>query len=41
MTAKSFISFSKIIGQTRFDVCEVYLDDNSALVNINYIENAF
>ena len=41
MTAKSFISFSKIVGQTRFDVCEVYLDDNNALVDINYIENAF
>jgi len=41
MTAKSFVSFSKIICQTRFDVCEVYLDDNSKLVDINYIENAF
>lgn len=41
MTAKSFISFSKAVGEVRFDVCEVYLDDNNVLVSINYIENAF
>ena len=41
MTAKSFISFSKAEGEFRLDVCEVYLDDNNALVGINYIENAF
>lgn len=41
MTAKSFVSFSKIICRTRFDVSEVYLDDNNSLVSINYIENAF
>lgn len=40
-TAKSFISFCKTDGQPRFDVCEVYLDDNNKLVDINYIENAF
>lgn len=41
MTAKNFISFTKIEAQPRFDVCEVYLDDNNALAEINYIENAF
>lgn len=41
MTAKSFLSFTKIEAQPRFDVCEVYLNDNSELVSINYIENAF
>ena len=41
MTAKNFLSFSKIEAQPRFDVCEVYLDDNNRLSGINYIENAF
>ncbi|MBR6531999.1 MAG: YraN family protein [Clostridia bacterium] len=27
--------------QDRFDVCEVYLDENMEPVKINYIENAF
>ncbi len=27
--------------QDRFDVCEVYLDENMKPVKINYIENAF
>ena len=27
--------------QDRFDVCEVYLDENMQPVKINYIENAF
>ena len=26
---------------TRFDVCEVYLEDDMSLSRINYIENAF
>lgn len=41
MAAKSFIKLAKIQGEIRFDVCEVYLDDNFALAGINYIENAF
>ncbi len=41
MTAKNFFSFTKIAGQARFDVCEVYLDYGNRLVDINYIENAF
>lgn len=41
MAAKSFLSSAKINSETRFDVCEVYLDDNCALSDINYIKNAF
>lgn len=41
MAAKSFMSYSKMMCSARFDVCEVYLDDNNALKSINYIENAF
>ena len=41
MAAKSFLSAVKIDAVTRFDVCEVYLDDNHSLCSINYIENAF
>lgn len=41
MTAKSYLSYAKMICATRFDVCEVYVDDNNSLVRINYIENAF
>ncbi len=41
MTAKNFLSFTKNDGMVRFDVCEVYLDDNNLLASINYIENAF
>lgn len=41
MTAKSYLSYAKMICTTRFDVCEVFVDDNDALVRINYIENAF
>lgn len=41
MAAKSFLSHIKILASTRFDVCEVFVDDNDALVRINYIENAF
>jgi len=41
MAAKSFMSYSGMLCTVRFDVSEVYLDDNSKLKNINYIENAF
>lgn len=41
MTAKNFLSFIKSDARARFDVCEVYVDDNNALAGINYIENAF
>ena len=41
MAAKSFLSYAKLKGEIRFDVCEVYLDDNNDLAGINYIENAF
>lgn len=41
MTAKNFLSFTKIEAEMRFDVCEVYLNDNNELAGINYIENAF
>lgn len=36
--------FAKVIPhpeQDRFDVCEVFLDENMKPVKINYIENAF
>lgn len=39
--AKNFISVSKLECHFRFDVCEVYLDDNDGLSGINYMENAF
>ncbi len=41
MAAKSFLKVADIEGYIRFDVCEVYVDDNFALSGINYIENAF
>ena len=41
MAAKSFLSSTKIKSETRFDVCEVLLDDNAKLFSINYIKNAF
>lgn len=41
MAAKSFLAAAKISTESRFDVCEVYLDDNDSLCNINYIKNAF
>lgn len=41
MAAKSFLKVTKITGEIRFDVCEVYVDDKFALAGINYIENAF
>lgn len=41
LTAKSFLSMSKYELQPRFDVVEVFLDDDFKLKNINYIKNAF
>ncbi len=41
MAAKSFLSHIKMTASTRFDVCEVFVDDNNVLVRINYIDNAF
>ncbi len=40
-TAKNFILYTKLDAEMRFDVCEVYVDDDNKLKNINYIENAF
>ncbi len=39
--AKSFMSYTGIKSEMQFDVCEVFLDDNLKLSDINYIENAF
>ncbi len=41
LAADSFISYSKLRNATRFDVCEVWLDEDSKLVKLNYIPNAF
>ncbi len=41
MAAKNFLSLAKTDFLTRFDVCEVYVDDNDLLVNLNYIRDAF
>lgn len=41
ITARSYISYFDFEGEARFDVCEVYLDDNNGLKSINYIKNAF
>ena len=41
LAAQSFLSYSKLENETRFDVCEVYLDGENRAVKINYIENAF
>ena len=41
MAAKSFMSRTGIMCSTRFDVCEVYVDDDDKLFELNYIENAF
>lgn len=41
MAAKSFLSISKMKNEIRFDVCEVFVDDNNSLCGINYIKNAF
>lgn len=39
--AKIFARAYPHFEQDRFDVCEVYLDNNLKPVKINYIENAF
>lgn len=39
--AKSFLLYAKMISETRFDVCEVWVDDRNKLVRINYITDAF
>ncbi len=41
LAAQSFISYSKLENEIRFDVCEVYLNAENKAVKINYIENAF
>lgn len=41
MTADSFLSYSGLKNATRFDVCEVWLDEEQKLVKLNYIPNAF
>ncbi len=41
LTAQNFIAYSKLKGEMRFDVCEVYLNDDNTLEKINYIKNAF
>ena len=41
MTADSFLNYSKLKSAIRFDVSEVWLDEDSKLVKLNYIENAF
>ena len=40
-TAENFIVFSGIQEDMRFDVCEVLLDGNMKVTDLNYIENAF
>ena len=39
--AKAFMSHMKFDCEMQFDVCEVFLDDNMKLSDINYIGNAF
>ena len=39
--AEAFISGFEIREAVQFDVCEVWLNDNFTLSEINYIENAF
>lgn len=40
-TSKLFMRSYPNLGQPRYDVCEVYLDENFKPLKINYIENAF
>lgn len=40
-TAKSFLLYTKMSSETRFDVCEVWVNDRNKLVRINYITDAF
>mgnify|MGYP003307299170 CR=1 FL=1 len=41
MAAKSFVTAFDFDGPMRFDVFEVYVDDNDNLIDINHIKNAF
>ncbi len=41
LTAQYYVSCTKFDGEMQFDVCEVYLNDDNTLSEINYIENAF
>ena len=41
LTAESFLNYSKLKNAIRFDVSEVWLDEDSKLVKLNYMENAF
>lgn len=41
LTSEQFISRFKMQKNVCFDVCEVWLDDEMKLSNLNYIENAF
>ena len=41
LTAQSFLNYTKMNCDMRFDVCEVLLKDEKDPVSINYIENAF
>lgn len=40
-TSKLFMKAYPNNKQPRFDVCEIFLDDNNKPLKINYIENAF
>lgn len=40
-TSEQFLSRFGMRNNVRFDVCEVWLDDEMKLSDINYIENAF
>ncbi len=41
LSAEQFISVFKMEKEMRFDVCEIWLNENMTLSDINYIENAF
>lgn len=41
LTSEQFLSRFKITNPARFDVCEVWLDDNMKLLRLNHIEDAF
>ena len=40
-TSEIFAKVYPHVEQARFDVCEVFLDDDMQVAKINYIENAF
>lgn len=39
--SKIYLKCVKLDMDCRFDVCEVYINDDMSLADINYIENAF